>query len=224
MTLDTTDWNDEEKVLFNFDLDGRNYMRKPIIKKLQEIIKFGHVPCRGDEYYGKFGAYVNCFEHACFNLTNQQIESLCLDDWRLGFRSPFGEFEENSIEKSREEMLNFITQTGLKVEKAFPTKILKNNQYQVALYFSKITNSDNIDDFHFLLHEKDGTWSGKSGDMSTRVEHFDALETILPRSMYSKYKLDNVFTITNPFASEKQNVSPVFSEKNKGFKNHELFQ
>ena len=207
MTLDTTDWDDEEKILFNMELDGRNYMRKPIIKKLQEIIKLGHVPCRGDEYYGKFGGYVNCFEHACFNLTNKQIESLCLDDWRLSFRSPFGEFDENSIEKSREEMFHFVTQTGLKVEKGLPTKILKSNQYQVALYFSKIVNRDIIDDFHFLLQEKDGTWSGKCGDMSTNVEHFDSLETVLPHTTISKYVLDNVFTITNPYASEKQSKS-----------------
>ncbi len=206
---DNIDLVNDEKILFDFSLEGRIFMRKPIVKKLSDIVKLGYVASRGDEPYQKYSVLVNCFEHASFNLTNAQIKTLGLDDLRFMLRSPFGEFDMSCIEKSREELLNFITQTGLLVEKAEPSKTLKNNQYNIAMYFAKNEITSDLIDFHFLLQEKDGTWSGKCGDISETVEKFSSPAPILPFTPVCKYKLDNLFTITNPYASKSKATSPL---------------
>lgn len=161
----------DETFYFDFSRSGRNYIRQPIIKKLQEVLKKGKMPDRGDEEYDMFAKYVNCFEHACFNLSNRELEELGIDCFEYTYRSPFGEFSQNSIHEAKEEMLEFLTQTGLLVEKFDGKKILKSNQHKVALYFSEAFEREQGErDYHFLLQRKDGKWSGKCGDMSSRVE------------------------------------------------------
>lgn len=163
------------------------------------------MPDRGDEEYDMFAKYVNCFEHACFNLSNRELEELGIDCFEYTYRSPFGEFSQNSIHEAKEEMLEFLTQTGLLVEKFDGKKILKSNQHKVALYFSEAFEREQGErDYHFLLQRKDGKWSGKCGDMSSRVESYETLEETLPYAFNNKYKLDTVLVLTNPYASEER--------------------
>ena len=184
---------------------SRQMLREPIIKRIGEIVRLGYVRERGDEGYGDLGGSVNCFVHACFNLTNEQIVSLGLDEFKYMFVSPFGGFEDSSVLAAKEEMMDFVRQTGLEIEDELVPKVLKENQYRVALYFSRgfIENMGGKD-FHFLVQEKDGSWSGKCGSMTHHVDHFDKLEESLPHGPGNRYMLDSVMIVTNPYAPEEK--------------------
>lgn len=185
---------------------SRRMLREPFVKKLNEIVRIGNVRNRGDQEYGVLGGLVNCFEHACFNLTNEQIISLGLNEFKYSFVNPFGGFDDSSALTAKEEMVEFLQQTGLEVEDEKTPKILKENQYRVALYFSEgFTKSNRGKDFHLLVQEADGSWSGKRGSDSDIVDHFDKLEESLPHDISNRYILDSVMVITNPYApAERQ--------------------
>ena len=51
--------------------------RQAIIKKLNMIYKKGYMPEREKETYSDLTTkVVNCFGHACFNLSNKELENL----------------------------------------------------------------------------------------------------------------------------------------------------
>lgn len=197
-----------EEVLFFMENtpESRRQLRQPIIKVLNNIFQLGYVRARGEEEYGRYGGSVNCFEHACFNLTNDLIDGLGLNDLKYCFASPFGGFDTTSVQSAKEEILDFVRQTGLEMkEEKFP-KALKANQYRVALYFSEgFAKAFRTKDFHLLVQEFDGSWSGKRGSQSDIVDHYSKLEESLPFDHSNRYVLDSVYVVTNPYASaEKQ--------------------
>lgn len=129
-----------------------------IISRLKSVIKDGHLPCRFTEKYTQLTAErVNCFAHACFNLSNEQIR-LCLkqsdaDFFKLSGRKIGKEADAEDI------LMNIICSSGLNVEKTkvkINDCVLKNNQWIVTLFFTKYfgTHPHLMRDFHFLLQEK----------------------------------------------------------------------
>lgn len=172
-------------------------MNKTIVK-LKKIFKEGYLPSRDSSEEYAFIAYqdkdlaeiTNCFEHACFNLTNEQLENFDKSDLENFFSLPKLKNDNLSREQIFEIVIKAIKSTSLNVGKAKET--LKKNEWNVAMYFS----DDDID-VHFLLQEKDGSWSGKMGK-SDRVEHYSILP-LKTEGVLSTYTLYKVFSIQNPF-------------------------
>ena len=181
--------------------------KKEIIKKLNTIFSNGYVAKRGEESYcemlnGNLHPYrlCNCFEHACLNLTNQQIaENFEEDDaiYLQGLSNPLGMYTPRF---ATYEFKNYLEQVGLKMKKCSKDAILKNNQWKVAIYYDEITFGGNkyFRGFHFMRQEEDGKWSGKYG----YEKKVDILEE-LPEQYDNYYKLYNTYSITNPNAREK---------------------
>ena len=170
-------------------------MRKQTLLKLNKIFKAGYIPSRNkkEDYASKdnmFKKITNCFEHACFNLTNEQLKHFDKKDFENFFCLP----NLKNTELSREEIYNIvkhsITSTGLKVKSA--EEELKPNEWKVAMYFS-----EHEIDLHFLLQEKDGSWSGKFGELE-KVDRFQILPLKIYRT-HTEYTLYKVFAIVNPY-------------------------
>lgn len=181
----------------NFSIN--NVDMSPTIKKLSKIVKMGYVPQRGFEKYTLENSLVaNCFEHACFNLTNRLLATFDKHD-----RFAFGlgmDFPNGDVVKQR--MLDFVKATGLEIEPCAPDIDLKPNQWQVAFYLTEFCDTDFGDkDFHVLLQEKDKTWSAKEG-FSNFVSNYNKLEGYLPW-FPDDYILIETYAITNPYAKEK---------------------
>ncbi len=197
--------------------------REPVIKAVNEILRKGYFP-REKEKYGAFCFYANCLAHACFNFKNSQLETLDkrlpelgMDEFDYIFKNPFGEFSENSLTEAKSEIFDFLHRTGLQVEVETTQKELKQNQYRVAMYFSEAYTTRNGEkDMHFVLQERDGSWSSKEG--SGEVEFLPNLENTLPFRNNNRYRLHNILTITNPYGkneeSSKQIITPVTESKN----------
>ncbi len=163
--------------------------KEQTIVAIKDMFKKGYVPSRYDEPYAASGGMVNCFEHACLNLKNNQIEKLNLD-WEGVYAFDFFAASYNVAEKTALR-LNIM---GLIME---PDKVshikLSKNQWRIALFYQ---NS-----FHFLLQEKDGTWSAKK-NWTTIVEHFESLPEKLSLCG-DTYNLHSVHIITNPYAESE---------------------
>ncbi len=185
--------------------------REPAIKSLNEILKMGYLPSRGRELYGRYTCRANCLFHSAFNLTNELLDVFDEKTLKHGisaydyyFSNLFGGFNEYDLKTEKERIYNFIRETGLKVDLEKHGEILKHNQYKIAFYAT-----DNFDDnvmghagFHFMLQEKDGSWSSKNGN--DEVEFDVKLENTIPFHFYSKYLLQDVLVITNPYAQTNQ--------------------
>ena len=174
------------------------------IKKANEILRRGHVPCRGDEEYKKKNSWLfACFPHACYNFTNEQLDEFDIGSEEFLLYNPFGFFNTSSIETTKSEMLGFLKKTGLQVERYHEGKILKANQWKVAMYFSESYKRDfGQRGWHFLLQEKDGSWSGKNGG-SVLVEKFEKPERFIPWDLNNRYEFNDLLVLTNPYAKEK---------------------
>ena len=184
---------------------------KPIIKRISEIFELGYVPCRGDESYfyktkklSKTGDLLNCFGHAVFNFTNEQLDSLNLCNSEIfelqGYTGH--DLDKKDKQEIADHFCGIIKDAGLLVTACSADATMKFNQWKVALYFDKFTinNKSYIRDFHFLRQEKDGTWSGKSG-YRPEVKKIDKL----PQNYDYYYTLFEVYSITNPHAKEDRN-------------------
>lgn len=169
-------------------------MNHSTIRKLQKIIKQGHVPNRGLEPYIKTYALANCFEHACFNLSNLQLKYGHIKECDT---YDFSHFHSPEKDETFEKFANYLKETGLNIEKCSKNKILKSNQWIIALYFEPLYPV--CKDYHFLLKEKDGTWSGKVG-FSKNIETFENLPKEMDNNCF--YELYDTFCITNPYAKE----------------------
>ena len=187
------------------------------ILKLKKLVKLGYVPSRGAESYSfvnqksgePFYLSANCFEHACFNLTNQQMQEL-----KIGYHDAISFADHvsffSSVYDIEESLTKFIRSTGLKIREInnfepiinFPA-LLKNNEWKVALYFCK---NGSFKDFHFFLQEKNGTWSSKYGFKNV-LEFFDNLpgEYVVDNEYNDIYHYHNTYLITNPYAPEIEN-------------------
>ena len=176
--------------------------KKRVILKLKEIVASGYLPSRGLEpyqgmtrYHQKIDQLANCFEHAIFNLTNEQF-----DDYEFLEREGdvFGSLSSNILVPkivTEAEACEFVRKTGLKMDECELNPKLKENQWLVAMYFEE----DPIigRDFHFIRKEKNGLWTGKRG-YTDKIQKFDEMP-------YNIYELEfyKTFKVTNPFVKEK---------------------
>lgn len=172
-----------------------------IIKNINTIFRQGYVPSRGAESYRsllpngvRICRVTNCLEHACFNLTNKQLAECKIDTKSSDL---FGNFEALNIsnEKYEADILKLVRNVGLEVKKCPENKILKNNQWKVAMYFEDMGDRR---DFHFMLQEKNGMWSSKQGDLDT-VEIYQEPPIVFKRT-YVKY---GIYEITNPYKENR---------------------
>ena len=165
--------------------------RTGIIKKLNMIYKKGYMPSRGIKEYGKvFTPVVNCFGHACFNLSDELLNGLERDKNKLG--KFFREFKTFGIQNLFREAKQRIRDVGLRIEESRVSEKLQKNQWKIALY----TRSDEFlgNDLHFMIQTDDGKWTSKLGS-SSDIEVFDRL----PQDFHGTYDLYGVYKIKNPY-------------------------
>ena len=186
------------------------------VLRIKELFKKGYFPARGSQSYlavckstnEAYSHQINCFAHACLNLTNEQLEQLNLD--RLD-RCTF------DIKTYQYEPQERIEQTFTKRVKRFGLEahlcernflITKQNQWKVALYFGTSPRTLDVD-YHFLKQEKNGVWTSKVSWGLDEIECFDSL----PDTYYSpsgvEYHLHNTYIITNPYIEKtnQKNIS-----------------
>lgn len=175
----------------------KNKQKKlPIIKKLNTIYKKGYLPSRKQQSYKlyversgfvTFSDMINCFAHACFNLRNEHIKNYKISQketsifWELG--------PHKTAKETFEVISEFVKQTGLNIQETTESKKVKPYQWKVAFYFEDTTK-----DIHFVLQEKEGVWSSKSGSIPTIKLYRE-----LPYVINNSYELVGVYVITNPY-------------------------
>ena len=169
-------------------------MKTKATLKIKKIFKKGYLPARNYKPYSKHSQEIaNCFEHAIFNLTEEDLKHFSITDQEKFFSIP--ELKDDTL--SREEIFDIIkkniSKTGLKIK---PVQEGKKNAWNVAMYFSE----DEID-FHFLRQEEDGFWTGKFGRKET-VEKYRILPLTIQTDLL-KYSLYKVFSVESPFTKEK---------------------
>lgn len=193
-------------------MDDREYL----LRKLNQVFKDGYRPARGAESYNvplKNGLWayeqVNCLGHI-FNLRNQQF-----NDYQFEPYGMYGNFPSCSPGVSNRartgQMLDFIKETGLRVNECDPLEPIKDfRSWKIALYYAP-------DDFHYLLEDAPHHWSSKCGTMN----YFEQIDRRQPPYKYrycnlldpdlKTYYLYNTYKITNPYADES---NPYVKDRN----------
>ncbi|MBQ8444590.1 MAG: hypothetical protein IJX25_04485 [Clostridia bacterium] len=181
----------------------------PTILKLQQIFKLGYLPSRGNQSYKECRQYAipNCFAHACFNLTNEQLEKFNKADF-----GAFRGFIQSIFHANRHitaDLFDFVRECGLKVTKSNSRIPSRDNEWKVALYFGRERFTK---DYHFLLQEKDGSWSGKIGS-EMELNHYPTLPKQVQCNFEYPYTLYGVYKITNPFACKSKRSPKIDNEE-----------
>ena len=163
-----------------------------LIKEINNIYKRGYLPSRGkNEYTQKTASMVNCFGHAVFNLQNQDLESiLSSKETLLTYQRKFGTVGIKGIMKVVKEK---VQEVGLEIQKSSIDEKLEENQWKIA-YFYMFSSPYNSADAHFMIQEKDGTWTSKLG-VKEEIEVFKKL----PEDYHCGYLLQGIYKITNPY-------------------------
>ena len=162
-----------------------------IVKKLNQIYKMGYVASRGKQKYNyKTTLVTNCFGHACFNLNNKNLRALDSVKYELQdfFRNFSGINGRGFFEKAKYK----IRQVGLTIAEK-----IDKNQWKIAYYIQDDIFRGN--DLHFMIQEKNGTWTSKLGS-SSKIEVFDEL----PKVYRDSYELAGIYVITNPYVKTKE--------------------
>ncbi len=185
-------------------LNSFDIFKQRQLDKIKAFIKGGHVPSRKTQDYINSGRYVNCFEHALLNLTNEQLKELDVGDSTtklFGGLANTAKFNVPPTPQSIENnMRALIEKIGLKVDASdgAPLKLTKN-QWLIALYFADSK-------WHFVLQETDGTWSSKEG-WTLRVKRFTELNRLFQEGAFATYykllELQKLYIITNPYAESE---------------------
>ena len=171
--------------------------RQGIIKKLNKIYRNGYVPSRDmSQYCHKFTTVVNCFGHACFNLTDESLEEFSQNKAEL--KEFFRHFGGLGIYNIFREAKDRVRQVGLKIEECKIKDKMQKNQWKVACYVQNDEFSGS--DLHFMIQTKDGKWTSKLGE-NPNVEVFDKL----PKTFRENYELSGIYKITNPYVKLEDN-------------------
>ncbi len=170
---------------------------KGVIKKINTMLKRGKMAGRGREKYTIFNTFsVNCFGHAVFNFSNQEIRNLRRkhEDELRTFLCGLWEPDDNkeSFKDITEQLEQKIRDTGLILEECQEGDKVKEGQWKVAYYYYDDGGIDK--DFHFMRQEKDGRWSSKLGTFM-EIEYYDRL----PLMFNYGYCLAKVYKVTNPY-------------------------
>ena len=178
-----------------------------IIDKLKQIVTSGHIPSRFHKNYDFNSAFIsNCFIHACFNLTDEQLQyfdenKLCEIKKHINHYS--------TDEEIKESLFSVVKATGLKIVRTNENHPCNNNQWIVAFYLGAIRYSLELgvrpvyEDYHFMLKERDGGWSEKCGTLSEI--NITENPPISYESNGNVYILQGYYLITNPYAEFKNN-------------------
>ena len=171
--------------------------RQAIIKKINVIYKKGYLPSREIEKYSELHTcLVNCFGHACFNLSNEKLKEL--ESNKNDLRDFFRNFNTRGTRNIFSEIQNRIKQVGLKMERSSLNEKIQKNQWKVAYYIQNDIFAGN--DLHFMIQTEDGRWTSKIGT-SPEIEVFKKL----PEVYHDKYHLSGVYKITNPYVKLEDN-------------------
>lgn len=179
-------------------------LKQGLIKDLKNIFKQGYIPSRERQsyrYLTKSNDYayslINCFAHSFFNLTNEQIDQIKLSSakaFNFGDWNVLKSLSDQEKEKVLKKKLKFINDIGLNVEKGGEYDEIKSNQWKIAYYFDM-----NLGDLHFMLQERDGSWSSKKGK-----ENIIERSSDLPYVYDNRYILKGVLIVTNPNAKTQE--------------------
>ena len=176
--------------------------------KIAKIFKLGYIPSRENQTYStickstgeSYSRQANCFEHACLNLTNQQLKKLSLGD-EAGDLFDIHSYDYEDTTSMQETFVDRLKLFGLIAESCPADYTPKNkNQWKVALYFGYSRFCGDTD-FHLLKQEKDGSWSSKIG-WSDDVEILPSLPEKYIPPHGTEYVLYNTYIITNPYADK----------------------
>ncbi len=170
---------------------------KESIKKIKDIFTDGYIPRRGNEEYLSYSKNINCFGHACLNLTNRQINALREANPSLKIFDIAGLGNVDDDNYWEECLYAFIKMVGLEIKPIKTEKIkLAKNQWLIALYDAA------IDSYHFARKEFDGSWTAKESFTST-ISRFNKLPRRYinpnPNDPYENI-LNKLYVITNPYA------------------------
>jgi len=179
------------------------------INKLNKIVKSGHIPSHSSKEYTPRTTFVsNCFIHACFNLSDEQLYHF--DENEASEIMKHINYAKCSTgEEIKDSLFSIIKKSGLNIDRVGKNHICKDNQWVVAFYLSatKYSLQQGVrriyDDYHFMLKEKDGTWSEKKGD-SPEINIMDKPPITIP-NFHSQYVLQGYYLITNPYAEFTNN-------------------
>ena len=164
---------------------------KGLIKKINMIYKKGYMPAREKEKYSELHAKsVNCFGHACFNLSNDDLKQM--DKYMPELKYFFRNFNSCGIRNYFSEAQNRIENVGLKIERSSLSEHVQKNQWKIAYYLMHDEFLGN--DVHFMLQDRNGKWYSKTGS-NAEIEVFNTL----PKVFNKNYSLMGVYKITNPY-------------------------
>lgn len=159
------------------------------IAKIKKIFKMGYLPSRGKAPYYFPPVPINCFGHACFNLTDEIMRVANVSNDLFAYRIPSMYSTEQQIST---DLFERVSMAGLNISSCALKEKLNFNEWRVALYFAY--TQDGIDDYHFLLQEANGKWSCKFGWDAAKISYFRKL----PEIIEPNYKLYGIYKIANP--------------------------
>ena len=170
---------------------------KALIKKLHKIYKKGYMPTREKDKYNAFHAItINCYGHACLNLSNSDLHKL--EDYKDELASFILDFQGiGSLSNHINEAAKRLKKVGLKLEKSSLSEDIKKNQWKIAFYV-RDGNGYIKSDYHYMIQLNDGKWASKMG-FCENIDTFDKLPTTCYESCYGEYNLIGVYKITNPY-------------------------
>ena len=171
--------------------------KEALIKKISKIYKRGYLPSRKQKEYSQlFTKPVNCFGHACFNLSDRDLKQL--EDYIPELDDYFRQFGNCGVNNYFKIARDRIEQVGLQVEKSYLTEKLKFNQWRIAYY---VYSGDEFysSDLHFMIQGKNGVWYSKRG-RRPEIEKLDEL----PEVYRDEYQLIGIYKITNPYAKPRK--------------------
>jgi hypothetical protein len=189
--------------------------REIVISKLKKIITSGHTPSRSHNTYGIIPSFSsNCFIHACFNLTDEQLQSFNGNEMFEIMKHINGS-KPSTDKEIKNNLFSVVKATGLNIESTEKDYSCNNNQWVVAFYLGARKYSLEpgkrpvYEDYHFMLKEKSGEWSEKQGT-STEINIIDN-PPISYKSNENVYLLQGFYLITNPYAEliKNKNINEI---------------
>ena len=165
--------------------------REALLKKLNTIYKKGYIPSReSSEYNQLYTKTINCFAHACFNLSNDDLQKL--NPYKSELHDFFRNFGSCGVYNYFKVATEKMRQVGLSVQKSSLSESIQKNQWKIAYYIMNDEFSGT--DIHFMIQGQDGKWTSKVGSTS-KIEVYDKL----PDYYHNDYSLIGIYKITNPY-------------------------
>lgn len=190
--------------MINFDFNHFEFkkMENLTVAKIRPLIKNGFLPDREpcQQYTPHKASLCNCFVNA-LGFSNQELTNIGfnINDFYVfgGIAGDLLYNETVSTTQCKNKMFEFLQNLGLEV--CSDKKILKSNEWRVALYFSRDWNLTR--EFHWLRERNDHIWEGKIGFCNEFHEFSYAPKKITLQDESShkiNYRLENTYVLSNP--------------------------